>query len=329
MLSFLLVLITIRASCVFELGNAIFDFSELIGNDIAYKIGEGSSYYLVSVCSDIKDPCINGPGTAAAMAAPPQFGSLYVYQNDNLCRLLGKWTPMDMMVGPLDPHVAGSAEYGYGVTLYFNNGPPCGQDKTKIRYNMLCDTGSDTGEVTVYQESSCAFVINWPTKLACAYVGPGFGPKVIHAVTLPPRFPTSPSEIADVGFMGNFVGNATCTSPDIDCYENVQNMPAQLECTSCTNCAIVLFAGGKFHAANIQADICKGDVLAGPLKSKHGLEGYIYLHSYSDGEQVKGTLDIFPYMSSSWDLVMDTMSSSTQKKLQLSNQHRYTRYLRN
>merc|ERR1719383_688455 len=57
----------------------------------------------------------------------------------------------------------------------------------KTQYNMMCDIGSDTGHISVTQPSQCAYVVNWPTKMACAFVTPGTQP---HARLPQPGFQT-------------------------------------------------------------------------------------------------------------------------------------------
>jgi hypothetical protein len=313
------------AQCAFNLGNTRFDFSDLIGQDIKYEIGE-ASYFRVSVCTNLLDPCING-----FSATGPQFGSLYAYMG-SMCRPLSRWNPMSMLIAPLSPAVASVAEFGTGVTIFFQNGPTCSNGKpTRTQYNMICDTGSDTGNVVVRAVNACSYVVNWPTKHACAYVGPNVAP--VHFA--PPSFPKAPvpqeplpmpvssnvpKQVTPVvpkdstAFVGDFKGNATCSNPKLHCFNGVTKMKIQLECKSCQTCALVMFADEVFYSSDIKADVCKENVLSGTISSNQGLTGYVYLHAYNEKRFVKGTLDIDPFMSSKWDLELEVKTPQKKEK---------------
>jgi len=259
MLSFLFLTLAAYASCIFQLGGATFDFSQLIGQDLKYKIGEGPGFYRVSVCSNLMDPCTNG----IAPTATPYFGSLYVYSSNTMCQPISSWNPMNMMVAPLSPVVALQAQYGTGVTFLFTDPTGCNGQPMKTQYNMMCDIGSDTGHISITSPSQCAYVVNWPTKMACAFVNPGtqphsrvpqtgfqtqtsFGlvqpqnsgvaqPQVADIVQ--PQMPTIPLDLApsipvtekpifpsqtpkEFTFFGDFIGNATCSEPVEDCFDS-------------------------------------------------------------------------------------------------------------
>jgi len=314
MLHIFLLISCICASCIFQLGGAVFDFSRLIGQDLKYKIGQGPGFYRVSVCSDLMDPCMNG----FAPTATPQFGSLYRYQTGALCEPINIWNPMNLMIAPLSPTAATRAQMGTGVTFLFTDPTACNGMPMLTQYNMMCNLGSDTGHISVSQVNPCGYVVNWPTKYACAIVAPGTMPKQSIPQTLPnfpmltpqsfpPQSPSIPVTEKPVfsnvnsDFFGDFLGNAICAEPAETCFQGSKTADIQLECKSC-RCAIVMVVGGQFFNAKIDADVCGGHVLAGSLRSKEGLDGYIYLHSYHSKHTVKGTLDIEPYQSSKWNL---------------------------
>lgn len=343
MLSFIFLILASYASCIFQLGGATFDFSRLIGQDLKYKIGEGPGFYRVSVCSNLMDPCTNG----IAPTATPYFGSLYVYASNDLCKPVSSWNPLNMMIAPLSPVVASQAQFGTGVTFLFTDPTGCNGQPMNTQYNMICDVGSDTGHISVSQPSQCAYVVNWPTKMACAFVSPGTQPharlpqsgviqpqvpgvaqpqvpQIVQPqapqpqtipLDLPPSSPVTEKPIfssqkpKDFTFFGDFIGNATCSEPVEDCFDSATAASVQLECSSCDSCALVFFASGNFYSAKIDADICNEKILAGSLVSKENLNGYIYMHSYHNSALVKGTLDIEPFQNSKWDIVLKRKES--------------------
>jgi len=329
MLVFIFFISTISASCIFNLGGSIFDFSRLIGQDIKYEIGGGPGYFRVSVCTNLMDPCMNGLSPMAV----PQFGSLYRYSAGFMCKRINQWNPVNMLIAPLTPLAQAQAEFGTGVTFLFVDPIGCNGKPMTTQYNMMCDSGSDTGHVSVTQASPCSYNVNWPTKQACVMVAPGTRPRMLippKSFPLPPKMDVKPQIVVtekpvfpalnppeSFVFFGDFLGNATCAEPAETCFASVQSMNIQLECQSCNSCAIVAFAGGKFYSGKIQADVCEGNVLAGNLVSKEGLNGYVYLHSYHLNKAVKGTLDIEPFQSSKYDLKLELTIKPIKRLLRL------------